>query len=93
MPVQRHIMTDKLEVITQIINRVFHDVEKFVDCSEFTTAGQYANSECNDHDSIIVGAYNYDDGYNDAIFKFNFDMDYDCLYNDGNASLHIGFLG
>ena len=74
-------------------NNHYDDVEKFVDCSEFTTAGQYANSECDDHDSIILGAYNYDDGYNDAIFKFNFDMDYDCLYNDGNASLPHSFLG
>ena len=74
-------------------NNHYDDVEKFVDCSEFTTAGQYANSECDDQDSIILGVHNYDDGYNDAMFKFNFDMDYDCLYNDGNASLPHSFLG
>ena len=65
---------------------------KFVDCSELTAA-EYADSDCDDPDSIILGAHNYDDGYNDAMFKFNFDMDYDCLYNDGNASLPHSFLG
>ena len=58
------------QVGSDYYNNHYDDVEKFVDCSEFITAGQYANSECDDHDSIILGVHNYDDGYNDAIFKF-----------------------
>ena len=72
------------------------DTELFYDCSELVGTNQYTAVGCNDDNSIIVGAKDDDDSYNDVIFEFTIDKTEQCLYNEGNATLgstYHGFLG